>query len=61
MTSWTSDELDKIGKAEELEIAALRPDGTLSGHRGELQRADVPGSQLGHSPRLHDAQEMRRQ
>ena len=29
MTSWTSDELDRIGKAEELEIAALRPDGTL--------------------------------
>jgi hypothetical protein len=29
MTMWTSDELDKIGKAGELEIAALRPDGTL--------------------------------
>jgi hypothetical protein len=29
MTIWTSDELDKIGKAGELEIAALRPDGTL--------------------------------
>lgn len=30
MTIWTSDELDKIGKAEELEIVSLRPDGTLT-------------------------------
>ncbi len=29
MTAWTSDELDKIGKAEELQIASLRRDGTL--------------------------------
>ena len=29
MTAWTSDELDKIGEAEELEIASLRCDGTL--------------------------------
>lgn len=29
MTSWTSDELDKIGTAEELEIAPRRSDGTL--------------------------------
>jgi hypothetical protein len=29
MTTWTSDELTKIGTAEELEIAALRRDGTL--------------------------------
>ena len=29
MTTWTSDELSKIGKAEELQIAALRNDGTL--------------------------------
>ena len=29
MTAWTSEELIKIGKAEELEIAALRRDGTL--------------------------------
>lgn len=29
MTTWTSDELNKIGKAEELEIASLRQDGTL--------------------------------
>ena len=29
MTTWASDELDKIGKAEELEIAPLRRDGTL--------------------------------
>jgi hypothetical protein len=30
MTMWTSDELDAIGAAEELEIATLRSDGTLS-------------------------------
>jgi hypothetical protein len=29
MTSWTSDELIKIGTAEELRIASLRSDGTL--------------------------------
>ncbi len=29
MTAWTSDELNKIGKAEELQIASLRHDGTL--------------------------------
>jgi hypothetical protein len=29
MTTRPSDELNKIGTAEELEIAALRPDGTL--------------------------------
>lgn len=29
MTSWTNDELDRIGNAEELEIASLRQDGTL--------------------------------
>ena len=29
MNAWTSDELNKIGSAEELKIAALRPDGTL--------------------------------
>ena len=29
MTKWTSDELDKIGTAEELQIASLRSDGTL--------------------------------
>jgi hypothetical protein len=29
MTVWTSDELNKIGKAEELQIASLRQDGTL--------------------------------
>ncbi len=29
MTTWTSDELNKIGSAEELEIASLRGDGTL--------------------------------
>lgn len=29
MATWTSDELDRIGTAEELEIASLRDDGTL--------------------------------
>jgi hypothetical protein len=29
MTTWTHDELTKIGAADELEIAALRSDGTL--------------------------------
>ncbi len=29
MTEWTNDELDKIGRAEELELASLRRDGTL--------------------------------
>ncbi|HTI81198.1 MAG TPA: DUF2255 family protein [Acetobacteraceae bacterium] len=29
MTAWTAAELDTIGRAEEIEIAALRPDGTL--------------------------------
>jgi hypothetical protein len=29
MTAWTSDELDTIGRAEELRLATRRPDGTL--------------------------------
>ena len=29
MTAWTSDELNRIGRAEELQIASLRRDGTL--------------------------------
>ncbi len=29
MTAWTNDELNKIGNAEELQIASLRRDGTL--------------------------------
>jgi hypothetical protein len=29
MTAWTSDELTKIGTAEELQVASLRADGTL--------------------------------
>ncbi len=29
MAAWTSDELDKIGRAEELQLASLRRDGTL--------------------------------
>ena len=30
MMTWTSDELNKIGTAEELKIASLRSDGTLT-------------------------------
>jgi len=29
MTLWASDHLDKLGTAEEVQIASLRPDGTL--------------------------------
>jgi hypothetical protein len=29
MTTWTSDDLDKIGAAEELDLASVRRDGTL--------------------------------
>ena len=29
MTTWTSDELDRIGNAEELRLATQQPDGTL--------------------------------
>ena len=29
MCDWTAEELDRIGAADELEIAAFRPDGTL--------------------------------
>jgi hypothetical protein len=30
MTQWTSDQVDKIGSAEEVQIASIRRDGTLS-------------------------------
>jgi hypothetical protein len=29
MTQWTTDQLDKVGMAEEVQIASVRPDGTL--------------------------------
>ena len=29
MTAWTSDELSRIGQAEELQITSARPDGTM--------------------------------
>ena len=29
MTQWTSDQLDKVGRAEEVQIASVRRDGTL--------------------------------
>jgi hypothetical protein len=31
MSAWTSDELDRIGGAEELDLASVRRDGTLRG------------------------------
>jgi hypothetical protein len=30
MTGWTNEELNRIGSAEEIRIAALQPDGTLN-------------------------------
>jgi hypothetical protein len=33
MTAWTSEELNKIGSAEELQIASLRKDGSLRSMR----------------------------
>jgi hypothetical protein len=33
MTGWTSDELSRIGTAQELQIASARPDGTLGDPR----------------------------
>ncbi|WP_127358612.1 DUF2255 family protein [Actinacidiphila soli] len=33
MTTWTSDELTRIERAEELQIASLRRDGTLGSRR----------------------------
>jgi len=33
MTGWRADELERIEAADELEIASLRSDGTLSGRR----------------------------
>jgi hypothetical protein len=45
MTTWTSDELDKIGKADELEITTLRRDGTM--------RKPVPVSVARHSDNLY--------
>ena len=29
MAGWTSDELTRIGRAEEVDVAAVRPDGSL--------------------------------
>jgi hypothetical protein len=31
MTNWTPDELDRVGRAEELQITTARPDGSLRG------------------------------
>jgi hypothetical protein len=52
MTQWTSDELTRIGAADELDIAARRPDGTLRNpvtiwvvaHRDDLYVRSVNGS-----------------
>jgi hypothetical protein len=51
MTTWTSDELNKIGTSEELEIASRRRDGTLRNpvtiwvvrHRDDLYVRSVNG------------------
>src|SRR5437899_11996929 len=51
MSAWTSDELDRIGRAEELEIASLRRDGTqrkpvtiwVVRHRDDLYVRSVNG------------------
>ena len=40
MTKWTSDELNKIGAAEELQIASLRRDGTRYGLRIRHEKRD---------------------
>jgi hypothetical protein len=29
MTAWTADELDRVGRAEELKVSSVRPDGSL--------------------------------
>jgi hypothetical protein len=33
MTTWTPDELDRVGRADELEIASMRPEGRLGSPR----------------------------
>jgi hypothetical protein len=38
MSTWTSDELEKIGRAEELEIASVRRDGTLRRQAGGVAK-----------------------
>jgi hypothetical protein len=32
MTAWTADELERVGGAEELDLASRRPDGSLRGY-----------------------------
>ena len=39
MTVWTSEELNKIGTAEELQIASLRADGSLRSSRTRTRPA----------------------
>lgn len=51
MTKWTADELNKIGRADELQVASLRPDGTsrkpvtvwVVQHGGDLYVRSVRG------------------
>ena len=38
LTTWTNDELNKVGTAEELKIASLRRDGTLRQPGDDLGR-----------------------
>ena len=44
MTAWTTNELAAIAAADELEIAPLRPDGTVSvyGPDGQVQHSHSP-------------------
>lgn len=69
MTAWTNEELNKIGRADELELASLRRDGTLRKpvtiwvvrHGDELYvrsaygrtSAWFPGTQECHEGRIH--------
>jgi hypothetical protein len=43
MTAWTTEELTRIGTAEELQIAPRRRDGTLRNPRGSVARSDAEG------------------
>ena len=66
MTTWTNDELDRIAAADELQLASLRPDGTLRNpvtiwvvrHGDDLDAAEGPdaawfrGTQVRHEGRI---------
>jgi hypothetical protein len=52
MSKWTADELDKIGAADELEIAAQRARlvAALDGERGRARRDPAPRRPLIQAP-----------